>query len=322
MFFVTHRKVFYTIIAALLVACVGVLMYPGLRFGIEFVGGSMVEVRYEGERPEKNTLESQLAALGLGSVSLRASGDNNYLLRTQSLEEGAMPSVLEALSTEGNTATLDRSATIGPVIGGEMQKKAFVAIFLVMVAIILYVAFAFREKTPENEAQDVRKKNEQEKEAPPVSSWTYGLIAIMVLLHDMLVPLGVVAVLGLVAGLEVDVLIVMALLTILGYSVNDTIVIFDRVRERMLKNKESHREETFAETVGTALSQTYTRSINTSFTTLVVVVSLLVFGGSTTTYFALVLAVGVFAGTYSSLALAAPLLVSVHEYVEKKREVA
>jgi preprotein translocase subunit SecF len=165
----------------------------------------------------------------------------------------------------------------------------------------------------------VRKDAEEEgKEPEGISSWTYGLVAIFVLVHDLLIPLGVFAALGFFAGAEVDVLIVMALLTILGYSVNDTIVIFDRVRENLKHNEEEKLEEDYATTVGRSLTQTYARSINTSLTTLMVVLSLLLFGGSTTMYFALTLAAGVLAGTYSSIALAAPLLVTADDRRRRK----
>ncbi len=186
------------------------------------------------------------------------------------------------------------------------------SILVVVVLIVLFVAFAFR---------NVRIEDEDGIESSiGVSSWTYGFISIFVLVHDILIPLAMFSILGQFFGAEVDVLIVMALLTILGYSVNDTIVIFDRVRENLKKNLEEDIEEEFEVTVGTSLSQTFARSINTSLTTLAVVTSLLVFGGSTTMYFALTLSVGIFAGTYSSLALAAPLLVTIEKRQKEKQE--
>lgn len=312
MLFVTKRTLFFSLIAALSLAAVAALVVWGLRFGIEFTGGTIVEVAYD-ERPAKELLENRIgdAAIDdLGSFSLRASGDAGYILRTRDVTEVEYQMLEDALAVEDTGFEEERRATVGPTIGEELRNKAFVAIGVVALLIILYVAFAFR---------NVRSDEEGEEDTTGVSSWTYGLVAIFVLVHDLLIPLGLFAYLGAFLGAEVDVLIVMALLTILGYSVNDTIVIFDRVRENLLKNREDRIEEPFAETVGRSLSQTYARSINTSLTTLFVVVSLLVFGGSTTTYFALVLATGVLAGTYSSLALAAPLLVAVEERQRKKR---
>jgi preprotein translocase subunit SecF len=306
MFFVTNRTLIYKLIGGLAVLAVAALAVWGLVFGIEFKGGTMVEVAYDGERPAKELLEERIAALDLGASSLRPSNEDGYILRTRDMSEEEYTRVREALTVEGSELIEKRRATVGPVIGEELKNKAFVAIAVVVLLIILYVAFAFRnvQTFDEEKEEDV---------GPGVSSWNYGLIAIFVLGHDLLIPLGLFAVLGQFMGAEVDVLIVMALLTILGYSVNDTIVIFDRVRENLLKNKENDEEEEFADTVGRSLSQTYARSINTSLTTLLVVLSLLFFGGPTTTFFALTLATGVLAGTYSSLALAAPLLVTVAE---------
>jgi len=309
MFFVHNRAILYKIIGALSAFALGALLVWGLDYSIEFTGGTIVEVSYEGERPEASLVEEQLDTLELGGYSLRTSGNNGYLLRTRDITEEEYGEVRGALTTEESALVENRRATVGPTIGEELKNKAFAAIAVVIVLIILYVAFAFRNV---HKTED----DEEDTEAPGVSSWVYGFVSIFVLAHDILIPLGMFAVLGHFFGAEVDVLIVMALLTILGYSVNDTIVIFDRIRENLLTNKEERADEPFEETVGRSLSQTYARSINTSLTTLFVVLSLLFFGGSTTMYFALTLVVGIFAGTYSSLALAAPLLVTI----EKKQK--
>jgi preprotein translocase subunit SecF len=312
MFFVTHRKIIFSIIGTLVVVSVGVLFTWGLVFGIEFTGGTIIEVAYTGERPEKNVLEENLNAFDYGQYSLRQSGEDGYILRLRDISESEYSDIKGALTVPDNELIEKRRATVGPVIGEELKNKAFVAITVVVVLIIMFVAFAFRRIRDDDEEGDV------EVEDTEVSSWSYGLIAIFVLLHDILIPLALFAVLGRFFGAEVDVLIVTALLTILGYSVNDTIVIFDRVRENIRNNKENGSVEPFEETVGESLSQTYARSINTSLTTLMVVISLLIFGGSTTMYFALTLTAGIFAGTYSSIALAAPLLVVAKERKEKK----
>jgi preprotein translocase subunit SecF len=309
MFYVKYRNIFFGLIGGLSIACVGVLVFWGVVFGIEFTGGTIVEVAYIGERPDKDLLESKLDTLSLGKYSLRQSDEDGYMLRLRDITEAEYGQVKGALSVEGTELVEKRRASIGPVIGEELKNKALFAIGLVVSLIVLFVAFAFRH---------VRAEVEEGEESTELSSWAYGFISILVLMHDILVPLGMFAVLGHFFGAEVDVLIVMALLTILGYSVNDTIIIFDRVRENLKKNREEGIEESFEYTVGNSLSQTYGRSINTSFTTLIVVVSLLVFGGPTTMYFALTLAIGIFSGTYSSIALAAPLLVAAQERKRKK----
>lgn len=302
MFFITHRKIVYALIGILSVVSVGALLVWGVTFSIEFTGGTIVEVAYEGAVPDKTTLDARLSTLDLGSYSLRATGDSGYFLRTKDITEDEYVAVREALSPEGTTLIEKQRATVGPTIGAELAKKALAAILVVSLLIIIYVAIAFRHVSK------------------PVSSWVYGGTAILVLVHDLLIPLGMFAILGTIFGAEVDVLFVMALLTILGYSVNDTIVIFDRVRENLKANDEGNISERFEETVGNAVSQTYARSINTSLTTLLVVVSLLIFGGPTTMWFALTLAVGIFAGTYSSVALAAPLLVTYALKFPQKQE--
>ena len=298
-------------IGALVAVAVGSLIFLGLRFGIEFTGGTIVEVAYEETRPDQTVLEERLNQLELGAYSLRKADVDGYILRTRDLTEEEYSVVRDTLAVETSGLVEKRRATIGPVIGEELKNKAFAAIGVVIALIILYVAFAFR-----NVREDREDENEQD--TTGVSSWIYGLVAIFVLAHDLLIPLGAFSLLGYFVGAEVDVLIVMALLTILGYSVNDTIVIFDRVRENIKKNREEDVDEDFADTVGHSLTQTYARSINTSLTTLAVVISLLVLGGPTTMYFALTLAVGVLAGTYSSIALAAPLLVTVERHQHKE----
>ena len=310
MFFVVHRKIFFWIIGILSAICIGALAFWGLRFGIEFTGGTMIEVGYDGTQPEKALLEERLKGLDLGNISVRRAGDDGFILRLRDISEEEYASVRGALSPEGVTLIEKRRSTVGPTIGEELKNKALVAIAIVVILIVLYVAFAFR---------NVRSKEDEDEDALGVSSWTYGFISILVLAHDLLIPIGVFAILGNVLGAEVDALIVTAMLTILGYSVNDTIVIFDRVRENLKHNEETRVDESLEETVGRSLSQTYARSINTSLTTLMVVVALLIFGGSVTTYFALTLAAGIFAGTYSSIALAAPLLVSVDKYQRAKK---
>ena len=271
----------------------GAVLLWGLNFGIDFTGGSITEVSYT-TRPDKAELEKRLTTVPIGGFSLRPSGENNYILRTRDLTEEERIAIFDTLSLGGTIEMKqERFNSIGPVIGEELRNKAFFAIGTVMLAIILFVAFAFRRVSK------------------PVSSWRYGLIAIVALLHDIIVPIGIFAVLGQFMGAEVNVLFVMALLAILGYSVNDTIVVFDRVRENLRDNEERNIREDFEITVGRSLKQTFARSINTSITTALVLVTLFILGATATQFFALTLLAGVIVGTYSSIFLAAPLLVVV-----------
>ncbi|NQV93110.1 protein translocase subunit SecF [Candidatus Kaiserbacteria bacterium] len=293
MLIVKYRKIFYTFTALLIAASIFSIGFFGLNFGIDFTGGSILEVSYEGDVPNKEALESRVSNLSIGGFSLRSVGEEGFILRTQELSEQARVNVLEALSLNGEfTVHQERLNTVGPVIGNELKNKAFAAIVIVIIAIVFFIAFVFR------------------KVSEPVSSWKYGLIAVLALLHDVLIPIGVFAVLGFLFESEINVLFVMALLAILGYSVNDTIVVFDRVRENLRINSELKRKEDFELTVGKSLSQTYARSINTSLTTIFVLLTLFFLGAPATQDFALVLLTGVVAGTYSSIALATPLLVT------------
>lgn len=301
MWLVRHRIFIYILVSTITLSSVAAIAFWGLRPSIEFTGGSLLEVSYSAERPEKASVEEKLAPLALGEYSLRTSGENGYIVRTRALsaeEHAIAENALREARTSGEM-TLIRSALVGPVIGSELKSKAAVAIVIVVILIGLYVAFAFR------------------KVSRPISSWWYGFITIFVLVHDVLVPAGVYAAAGHFLGAEVDVLFVTALLTILGYSVNDTIVVFDRIREHLRINEAERTTEPFDALVGRAIYATLGRSFNTSFTVLLVVLALLFLGGETTRFFSLTLAAGVVAGTYSSIALASPLLVSVYNAQKK-----
>ena len=296
MFVVTYRKIFFIISAVIVAAAISSITFFGLNFGIEFTGGEIAEISYD-VRPEKAQVEEQLDKLNLGAYSVRAAGENEFILRVRPLDEAGRENVFTTVKQIGESVgTIERFNSVGPTIGTELRNKAWIAILAVVLAIILFIAIAFR------------------KVSEPVSSWKYGFIAIIALLHDVIIPTGLFAALGYFFGAEVDVLFVMALLAILGYSVNDTIVVFDRVRENLRENEEKNRREDFELTVGKSLNQTYMRSINTSITTLVVLLALFFIGSEVTQDFALILIAGVLAGTYSSLFLATPLLVTVQKW--------
>jgi len=302
MFIIKHRGIFFTIAGLLVGASVVALVVFGIRPSIEFTGGTLVEIGYPEGRADKASLEAQLSTLPLGTYSLRPFGDDGYLLRVRELSAEEVSTVLDAAALDGAAKPeLRRQNTIGPTIGAELQKKALVALGVVVLLTIMYIAFVFRHVSE------------------PVSSWKYGLIAIVALAHDIIIPMGVFAVAGHFLGtVEADILFVTALLTILGYSINDTIVVFDRVRENLKKNQEEEIKEPFEVTVGISLEQTFVRSFNTGVAVLIVLVAIMLFGGSATQYFALALTTGVLAGTYSSLFLAAPLLVAIEKHQKPK----
>lgn len=285
-----------------LAACVSFVMY-GLKLSTEFTGGTLVEVTYATERPTASELSKELTDAGLHGFSLREAGDKDFILRTPELEAAQRDALTTTLAVDGSyQPTITQYTEVGPTIGTELRRKALISIMLVLTCILLFIAFAFR------------------KVSEPVSSWMYGLIALVTLLFDVIVPVGFFAALGHFVGAEVDTLFVTAVLTILGFSVHDTIVVFDRVRENLAINKERGRKEPFELTAGRALGQTFVRSANTSLTVLLTLLILFFVGPVSTEYFALTLLVGIIAGTYSSIALATPLLVEVEQRLSKKKK--
>lgn len=293
MFVVLHRKFFYALTALILAGSLGSLLAFGLPLGVDFSGGSLAEVRYGAERPAHETLLAELRGAGFASLSVRPVGEDGDLIRTRALSEPERRELVAVIGRAAPGASLERFTTVGPVVGTELRRKAAVALALVLLAVTLYVAFVFR------------------KVSRPVASWKYGAIVIVALLHDVLVPVGIFALLGRVAGVEVDALFVTALLAVMGYSINDTIVVFDRVRENLRRREEENRREDFELTVGKSVNQTFARSVNTSLTTALALLAIFFVGPESTQHFSLALLAGVVAGAYSSICLAAPLLVTL-----------
>jgi preprotein translocase subunit SecF len=302
MFVIKNKKIFIGISAGLVLLSLCSLIFFGLRIGIDFKGGALSEVSYTDMRPTQETLDPLFPGLNVGSVLLQPSGEKDYLVKTRDLSDTEHAALLKTLSLDGKNVLTEKSFTsIGPSVGRELTRKAIIALILVSLAIILFIAYAFR------------------KVSKPVSSWRYGIIAIVSLLHDVIIPVGIFSLISHFLRVEVDTLFVVAVLTILGLSVSDTIVIFDRIREN-IRNQISVNKIIFSETVGKSLEQSFVRSICTSLTVILVLLSLFFFGPASTKYFALMMTFGMFFGTYSSIFLASPLLVMVEEWQAKKRE--
>lgn len=271
------------------------LLVWGLRPGIDLAGGSILEVEYPNGRPEVALVQEKVNALNYGEVRVQPSGENDLTLRQRSLSETEKAALDASLSSFGETKEVQYNS-VGPSIGKELISKAWWAIGLVTLCIILFIAFAFRHVSE------------------PVSSWKYGFIAIVTLMHDIIIPTGLFAYLGYARGAEVGALFIVALLTILGISINDTIVVFDRIRENLSINEKKGKSESFADIVWHSIVQTMARSINTSMTVIIMLAALYVWGPVSTQDFSLTLIVGMVAGTYSSIFLAAPLLVLTERY--------
>ena len=298
MFIIKNKKIFLSISLFIVVASLVCVAVFGLKLSIDFKGGALMEATYTNARPEITQVTTAVDALNLGETVVQESGATDVIVKSRDLSEAERVSLLNALSLNNTAPVTEKSFTsIGPSVGTELARKAIVSIILVVLAIILFIAFAFR------------------KVSEPVSSWKYGLIAIVTLVHDIAIPSGVFALLGHFAGAQVDTLFVVALLTVLGLSVSDTIVVFDRIRE----NLRLHSSNNFAETVGKSINQTFTRSINTSLTVIIVLVVLFFLGPVATNNFALVLIVGMFFGTYSSIFVASPILVLVEGLQRKQK---
>jgi preprotein translocase subunit SecF len=244
-----------------------------------------MEVSYD-ERPMLGEVNQVLDGFDF-QHNVQPFGESSLIIRTRELSEADRGVLEAAIAIDGHEPNVERFNAVGPSIGKELRTKAIIALTLVAVAIVLFVALVFRHVSK------------------PVSSWKYGIIAVFALLHDVLIPLGIFALLD----KDITSLFVVGLLSILGLSVNDTIVVFDRIRENLRDQNEEDPYESFDNTVGSALKQTITRSINTSLTLVVVLLVLWIVGPFATRDLALVLLIGTVLGTYSSIFLASPLLV-------------
>lgn len=297
MFIVKNRKFFYTLSIVLIAFSLFSIWKYGFNLGIDFKGGSVLEVSYREVRPDMDSIKNKLNNIGIGSYTLSPSGEKNYTLKSRDLNPNEKIIVLSAFQVNPeNVAKEERFSSIGPSVGDELRSKALIAITIVVICIVIFITIAFR------------------KVSNPLPSWKYGLATIIALAHDVLIPTGVYVAWINFKGGEVDLLFVTALLSILGYSVHDTIVVFDRVRES-LRNNNSNKS--FEQTVGDSLMQTIGRSINTSLTTFIALFVLYLIGGETTQNFSFVLLVGIIVGTYSSIFVASPLLVTLEKFQKK-----
>lgn len=303
---VKNRKIFYTLSVILLTVSVFSILFWGLKPSIDFVGGSLLDVSFAGNKPNAEEVKSILNNLNFKDASIRSSGEG-FIIRTKEITQGQKDSIMQNLSLDGKYSPTEKTfSTVGPILGKEALQKSLLSIFLVLLAIVLFIAFAFR------------------KVSRPVSSWIYGLVTVLALLHDVIIPTGVFAILGHFYGFEVDTLFVTALLVILGFSVHDTIVVFDRIRENLHKNDSQGlplknfapkgNPLGFETIVGESINETFIRSINTSLTVLLAVLVLYIFGPETIKNFTLALLIGIFIGTYSSIFIGSTLLVTINNF--------
>lgn len=307
MFIVNHRKIFYFISAFLILGSILAVSFLGLKPGIDFTGGSLLDVSFSTEVPKVEEVSSVLNSLGFEDALTRKS-DRGYIIQTKEISIEQKDSIVRALSLDGKYSPVEKTfSSVGPILGNEAIQKSWISITIVLLAIVLFIAFAFRKVSMSASKQENL-----------LSSWVYGFVTIFALLHDVLVPTGAFALLGYFYGFEVDTLFVTALLVILGFSVHDTIVVFDRVRENLHKNAEYKEGKDFETIVGESISQTMVRSINTSLTTLLSILVLYIFGPESVRHFSLVLLIGITIGTYSSVFIGSPLLVTINNWKNRK----
>lgn len=304
MFIIKNRKIFYIFSGVLIIASILSLFVWGLELGIDFKGGSVIEVRYVDARSDVLVIRDNMAKLAgeisLGNYVLQSVGDTDYSIKSRLISDTERQQIENAFSDNGATKIeLKKVNSIGPLIGKEAVQKAFISIILVLLCIILFIAFVFR------------------KVSKPVSSWKYGFMAVVALAHDVVIPIGVFSILGHFAGYEVDTLFVTALLVILGFSIHDTIVVYDRIRENLSDSNKLNDKKSFETIVGESVRQTFVRSINTSMTTILALFVLYFLGPEATKHFSLALIIGVFIGTYSSIFIASALLVTIEKFQKK-----
>lgn len=266
----------FAISAAVVVLAIAGIATRGLTYGLEFSGGRLIE--YSTERPtDLDRLRSELAGQGLPRAVVQESGDGNTAVRTAQLSEAEAASVRAAVERVGGVATAVRDEFVGPTIGDELRRRAVIALGVALAAQLVYLAVRFR--------------------------WTYATAAVVAMFHDIAILLGVFAWLG----KTLDGVFLAALLTVIGYSINDSVVVFDRIREQ----RRARRREPLAAVANDACLQTIPRTINTGLGAIFILVALYLLGGETLTDFALALLIGILVGTYSSVFTAAPLAVAI-----------
>lgn len=315
------RKYTYIVSSTLVVASIVILFFWGLKLGIDFKGGTLMEVKFSQEdtpenapenksseekqeepkefkSPSREEVQEKVKDLGLTSLNVQESQDNVVILRYIGSDEDLNQKVVEKLNEFEGKVEMLRVDFIGSSISKQLKQNAILAIVLAIMGIALYIAWSFR------------------KISHPIASWQYGIGAIIALAHDIIITLGIFVLLGKFFNVEIEASFVAALLTILGYSVNDTIVVYDRIRENLIK---SDRKESFESIVNKSIIETIARSINTSLTVVIVLVTIVLFGGESIKYFSLAILIGVLVGTYSSIFVASALLVSNYN-IEYKRK--
>ncbi len=284
-------KLFFSISVSAVIVCIVLVAVFGLKLNAEFRGGSLLELEFLSERPSETSIKDVLSGLEIGHYTVVFSGDRGYTFRFGEISEDLHQEIIENIKDKVTPDFEERQFdSIGPSLGRELSRKSLTAIIVATVLISIYLTIVFR------------------KLGTVLNPWVLGLAAFIAMVHDIVIPAGVFSVLGRFRGVEIDPSLIAAALTILGYSVNDTVVVFDRIRENYLRERGG-----FEEIVHKSVRQILSRSINTTATTLLAILAIYFFGGVTLNNFALALMIGISAGAYSSIFVAAPILMFLHK---------
>jgi len=302
----TKYSIIYFIIALVaILASITCLIVFGLKLGMDFEGGSLISIQYSDSRPEMSWVKNAIDGVeGFKGAEVQPIGDKGVVIKVSQndISSETYSKILQSLGADNNTIDTQNSSvqTISPLVGSELKHKTIIVVIVALVAMLLYIAVAFLNVNR------------------PINSFGYGLSSTLMLFHDIIIPLGVLSVLGKFYGVELTIPVVTALLTIVGYCINNTVVVFDRIRENIIKNKSMSYEEV----VNKSLNETFTRCINTSIAVLLAILPLYYFfqGEESLKYFTLTIGLGVIVGIFSSVFLASPLLVQWLKWKQEKTQ--
>ncbi len=292
--FLKLTKVYYIFSLILVVGALFSIFSYGFKFGIDFSGGSILELEFE-NRPDNPKIQEKLNDLNLGEIIIQPVADKGVMIKMKEINETTHQQIISKLG-EISPAIEVTFENIGPVVGKELREKTMILIIVSLVALLIYISISFRNVSG------------------LISGWQYGIVSLIALTFDVLITIGLLCFLGKFFDVQFNIPIITALLTILGYTINDKVIVFDRIRENIFKR----RIDNFKEIVDKSLNETLIRSLSTGTCTLLVLVFIFLFGGDTLKYFSLTLIAGIIVGTYSSLFLASPFLVSWLKWKEKR----
>ncbi len=287
---VGKRKYFLGFSGSLVAISIALVIILGLKPGIDLEGGTQWQIAFSNGGATAAEIQSVIQGTNISNkdVSVKQESDGTFTVRAHTLTEDEHQMLVQALSAKFGTVDEKNYSSIGPSVGAALRTNAIWAIVVVLLGISLYIAYAFR------------------KVSEPVKSWKYGVVTLLTLVHDVSIPTGLLAILGVWKGVEIDTNFIVALLVVMGFSVHDTIVVFDRIRENLLVQR--GKKMSLGDIINYSVRETFARSVNTSFTLFLVLVALLFFGPSSLFYFILTILVGTIFGTYSSIFVASPLL--------------